>query len=106
MVDKVVAHHKKLDILVNNAGRSQRAYFQDIETQVDRSLFDVNVFGLINLTRSVLRYYLEFNHSGQFAVTSSTAGIVGVPMSASYTGSKHALHVSLVSYAIRIHLSS
>ena len=84
--------------------------FQEIDVTVDKAVFEVNVFSLVNLTRVVLRYYLEHNRDGQFAVTSSTAGvmgkycnssfsfqllclyIVGLPCSASYTGSKHALH--------------
>lgn len=63
---------------MNNAGKSQRAFFQDIEPDVDKALFDVNVFSLISLSRVVLRYFLEFNRDGQFAVTSSTAGIIGL----------------------------
>ncbi|CAG2115851.1 unnamed protein product [Medioppia subpectinata] len=55
-------------------------------------MFDVNVFGLINLTRIVLRYFLDNHMKGHFAVTSSTAGKLGVPNSGSYTASKHALH--------------
>lgn len=68
----------KLDILINNAGRSQRASFLEIDLQVDKDLFDVNVFGLINLTRIVLKYFLESNIDGQIGVTSSTAGLLGV----------------------------
>lgn len=94
--DTVINHFKKLDILVNNAGRSQRANFQDTDIEVDKAVFGINVFGLVNLTRIVLRYYLEYNPDGQFVVTSSTAGLMGAPFSSSYTGSKHALHVSLV----------
>ncbi|KAH7638414.1 dehydrogenase/reductase SDR family member 7 [Dermatophagoides farinae] len=92
MLDKVLQHFNKLDILINNAGRSQRASFIQIEPEVDKQLFDINVFGLVNLTRVVLRYFFEQNIDGQFGVTSSTAGLLGVPFSASYTGSKHALH--------------
>lgn len=91
---RVLDRFQRLDILVNNAGKSQRAYFQDIDIEVDRAIFNVNVFGLINLTRLVYRYFLESKVKGQFAVTSSTAGIFGAPMSASYTATKHALHVS------------
>lgn len=91
-LDQVLKHFKKLDVLVNNAGRSQRAFFHEIDLDVDKALFEVNVFSLINLTRVVLKYYFESNPDGQIAVTSSTAGLMGVPYSASYTGSKHALH--------------
>ena len=93
--NRVIQHFGHLDILVNNAGRSQRANFTEIEYEVDKALFDVNVFSLVNLTRIVVRYFMDNNIKGQVAVTSSTAGLLGVPNSATYTGSKHALHVSL-----------
>ncbi|CAG2115850.1 unnamed protein product, partial [Medioppia subpectinata] len=88
----VIKHFQRLDILVSNAGRSQRASFETIDIEVDKEMFDVNVFGLINLTRIVLRYFLDNHMKGHFAVTSSTAGKLGVPNSGSYTASKHALH--------------
>jgi len=81
----------KLDVLVSNAGRSQRAVWHKIDLQVDRDLFELNVFSLLNLNRIVVRYFLEVG-GGQLFVTSSLAGILPVPFSASYTGAKHALH--------------
>ena len=80
---------------MNNAGRSQRAYWENIDIQVDKDLFELNVFSLVNLSRIVLRYFLEHG-GGQFAVVSSAAGKVGVPNSGTYTASKHALHVSIL----------
>lgn len=56
-------------------------------------VFDLNLFSIISLSRVVLKYFLE-KGKGHFAVTSSIAGFTGVPFSASYAGSKHALHVS------------
>ncbi|GFT72093.1 hypothetical protein NPIL_281981 [Nephila pilipes] len=90
-VKKVLQKFEKLDILVNNAGRSQRASFAEIDVKVDKELFDINVFGTLNLTRKVLPHFLE-NKGGQFVVTSSCVGKMGAAFSASYTGSKHALH--------------
>lgn len=49
----------QLDILVCNAGRSQRARWIDIEIEVDKAVFDVNVFSLVSLTRIAVRYFLE-----------------------------------------------
>ncbi|XP_057331457.1 dehydrogenase/reductase SDR family member 7 isoform X1 [Microplitis mediator] len=81
----------KLDILVNNAGRSQRANWEKIDIKVDRDLFDLNVFSVINLSRLAYRHFIENGH-GHLVVTSSLAGLLGIPFSGSYTGSKHALH--------------
>ncbi|XP_042878761.1 dehydrogenase/reductase SDR family member 7-like [Penaeus japonicus] len=88
--DKVIEHFGELDILVCNAGRSQRGRWEMIDLGVDRDLFELNVFSLIALSRRVVKYFLE-KGKGHLAVTSSTAGKLGAPMSASYTASKHAL---------------
>ncbi|CAL1267272.1 unnamed protein product [Larinioides sclopetarius] len=90
-VKKVQQKFHKLDVLVNNAGRSQRASFAEIDVKVDKELFEINVFATLNLTRKVLHHFLE-NHRGHFVVTSSCVGKMGAASSASYTGSKHALH--------------
>lgn len=90
-LDKVLDHFGKLDILMNNAGRSQRAAWETIETAVDRQVFEINVFSVIALSRIALKHFLE-QGSGHLAVTSSIAGVVGVPFSGSYTGSKFAIH--------------
>lgn len=55
LVDQVIQHFGSLDILVNNAGRTQRALFEQTDLDVDREMFEVNVFGLIRLTRAVVQ---------------------------------------------------
>lgn len=90
--DMVLQHFGRLDILCNNAGRSQRALWQDIDLKVDKELFDLDVFSVVNLTRIVVRYFVAAKINGQVAVTSSTAGLLPAPNSASYTGAKHSIH--------------
>lgn len=91
-VKQVFDHFGELHILVNNAGRTQRASFEETQLGVDKEMFEVNVFGLIALTRSVVKVWYEKKFAGQIAVTSSIAGKVGAPYSATYTATKHALH--------------
>lgn len=88
--DAVIKHFGEIDILVNNAGRSQRANFEDIDLSVDRDVFELDVFSIVNLTRIYVRH---FKGKGHVAVTSSSVGMIAVPNSASYTGAKHAIHV-------------
>jgi dehydrogenase/reductase SDR family member 7 len=90
--NRVIAHFGDLFCLVNNAGRSQRAEWNKIDINVDRELFELDVFSVIHLSRMAVTYFEEKNVNGQLAVTSSTAGLIGAPNSASYTGAKHALH--------------
>ncbi|GAB6031585.1 hypothetical protein CHUAL_009350 [Chamberlinius hualienensis] len=90
-VKNVLERFHKIDILVNNAGRSQRAKFENVEINVDKELFQLNVFSAVDLTTAVLPHFME-RKQGHVAVVSSIAGKTSVPGSRSYTGSKHALH--------------
>ena len=78
---------------MNNAGRSQRANWEEIDLEVDREMFDLNVFGVLSLSRIAVQHFLK-QKSGHIVVTSSLAGVMTVPFSASYTAAKHAIHVS------------
>lgn len=80
--------------MINNAGRSQRAIWENVEIEVDRQVFELNVFGVVSLSRIAVQYFNTKN-KGHLVVTSSLAGVIGAPFSCSYTGSKHAIHVSV-----------
>lgn len=95
--DAVIKYFGDIDILVQNAGRSQRALFEDIDLSVDRDLFELDVFSVVNLTRIYVRHY---KGRGHVAVTSSSAGLISVPNSASYTAAKHAIHVRWFEHSI------
>lgn len=86
-------HFGQVDILVNNAGRSQRARWDDIELAVDKQMFDLNVFGVVNLSRVALEYFNKVGQ-GHIAVVSSLAGVIPAPYSGTYTATKFSIHVS------------
>jgi len=88
---RVIDHFGQLDVLVNNAGRSQRANWEDIDLAVDKEMFDLNVFSVLSLSRIALQYFMKQN-KGQIVVTSSLAGVIAVPYSASYAAAKRAIH--------------
>ncbi|OQR66459.1 dehydrogenase/reductase SDR family member 7-like [Tropilaelaps mercedesae] len=93
MLATVLQSYKRLDVLVNNAGRLQRAQFISSTVDVEKQLFDVNVFGSINICRVVVKHWLLMNQSfAQLFLTSSASGKMGSPFSAAYAGSKHAVH--------------
>ncbi|EDW85320.1 uncharacterized protein Dwil_GK18350 [Drosophila willistoni] len=97
----VLNHFEKLDVLVNNAGRSQRANWTDISVEVDRELFELDVFSVVHLSRLVVRYFLEQNGGrGHLAATSSIAGFSPVPFSATYCAAKHALNAYLLALKV------
>ncbi|KAB7494420.1 Dehydrogenase/reductase SDR family member 7 [Armadillidium nasatum] len=87
----VKEHFGKVDVLVSNAGRTQRARWENIELEVDKALFDLNVFSLINLARIVTRHFVSVG-GGRHVITSSLSGVLGTPFLSSYVASKHALH--------------
>lgn len=81
---------RRLDILVNNAGVSQRSMVLQTESRVERALFEVNFFGAVAVTRSVLAWMIE-SGGGRIVVIGSMAGKFGFPMRSAYCASKHAL---------------
>ncbi|KAI4471662.1 dehydrogenase/reductase sdr family member 7-related [Holotrichia oblita] len=89
--EQAVQHFGHVNILFNNAGRSQRAMWEEIDMAVDKEMFELNVFSVINLTRVAVKYFND-RGKGHVAATSSIAGVLGVPFSGTYCGSKFALH--------------
>lgn len=91
--NKIIDHFGAIDIIMNNVGLSQRARWEYTESKVDHQIFELNVFSVVNLTRIAVRYF-NGKGKGRLAVMSSIAGLIGVPYTGSFTGTKHALHVS------------
>ena len=89
-VARVKERFSSIDLLINNAGISQRSTALDTQMQTYRSIFDVDVFGQIALTKEVLPVMVE-QGSGHIAVTASVAGKIGVPFRTGYCAAKHAV---------------
>src|ERR1019366_5417074 len=58
---------------------------------IDRKIMEVNFFGTIALTKSVLPFMLK-QKSGNIIVISSISGKFGFFLRSAYSASKHALH--------------
>ena len=91
LVDAVLEKVGRIDILVNNGGISQRSWVQETSFSVDRKIMEVNFFGQVALTKSLLPHMIK-QGGGQIAVMSSLTGKFGFPMRSAYAASKHALH--------------
>jgi NAD(P)-dependent dehydrogenase (short-subunit alcohol dehydrogenase family) len=108
-VDTIIQNEGKIDVLVNNAGFGLLA---TVEDGTDIEIFDqfnVNVFGLIKTTRTVLPYMRE-SMSGVIINISSFLGKMGLPLLAHYNASKYAvegivdsLRFEVSSFGIRVH---
>lgn len=90
-VAEVRARFGDVDVMVHNGGISQRSWVKDTAMSVHRRLMEVNFFGTVALTRSVLPSMLA-RRSGHFVVITSVMGKIGTPMRSSYAATKHALH--------------
>jgi len=88
--EQVLKRFGAIDMLFNNAGISQRSLCLETEMSTYRSLFEVDFFGQIALTKEVLPMMLK-QASGHIVVTSSVAGKIGVPYRTGYCAAKHAV---------------
>ncbi|KAF7306370.1 3-oxoacyl-(Acyl-carrier-protein) reductase [Mycena indigotica] len=80
-----------IDVLVNNAGYGQGGLFEALSRERVQKQFDVNVFGVMDVTRALLPH-LRANPSDTAVVNvSSGAGLWGLPMTSLYSASKFAL---------------
>lgn len=89
-VAAVLERFGKIDVLVNNAGRGLIGAVEEITDAEARSLFDVNVFGLLNVTRAVVPVMREAG-GGKLVHIGSRAGFEGEPGVGVYAASKSAV---------------
>lgn len=80
----------RIDVLVNNAGYGYQSTAEEGLDAEIRAQFEANVFGLFAITRAVLPV-MRGQRSGHIINISSVAGLVGLPGSAYYAASKHAV---------------
>lgn len=81
----------RVDVLINCAGIAQRGTALETELHVDRQLMDLNYFGPVALTKTVLPDMLA-RRSGHIVTISSLMGKLHLPGRCAYAASKHALH--------------
>lgn len=89
-VSTIIASHHQIDLLVNNAGYACGGFVEELSAEQWRKQFDVNVFGVIDVTRAVLPYMRE-KQNGTIINLSSISGRFGFPGLAPYAASKHAI---------------
>jgi NAD(P)-dependent dehydrogenase (short-subunit alcohol dehydrogenase family) len=75
-VSATVARFGRIDALVNDAGRGLLGAVEEVSDAEARAIFDVNVFGLLTVTRAVLPVMRE-QGAGTIINISSSGGFVG-----------------------------
>src|SRR2546423_12471300 len=89
-VREVLAKAGRIDLLVNNAGVGLLAGAEESSLEQVKSLFDVNLFGVIRTTNAVLPI-MRRQKAGRIVNISSVLGLIPAPFSALYSSTKHAL---------------
>src|SRR5437588_7626254 len=90
VVEQVIERFGRIDVLVNNAGIGTNGAAEEISVSQAQSVFDVNVFGLLRVTKAVLPH-LRAQGSGRIINVSSVGGFVPNPFMAVYVSTKHAV---------------
>lgn len=80
----------QIDVLVNNAGIGYFGAIEESEEDEVRRMFEINFFGLANVTKAVLPI-LRKQRSGHILNVASIGGLVGFPAVGFYNATKFAV---------------
>ncbi len=80
-----------VDILINNAGRLLNKPFQDISAEEFESVYKVNVFGVAEMTKTVLPFMGKNGHVVTISSMGGVQGSVKFPGLSAYSSSKGAV---------------
>ena len=108
-IDTIMTKHSNIDILVNNAGYGLVATVEDVTEEEMLAQFNVNVFGVLRVSKAVIPI-MRKNESGIIINVSSFLGKIGLPLLTLYNSSKYAvegitdsLRYELRDFNIRVH---
>ena len=91
----------RIDVLVNNAGHGLLSAVEEASDKEVRSNYESNVFGLLNVTRSILPY-MRKQRSGRVINLSSVGGLKGYTGWGLYGSTKFAVEGITESMAIEL----
>lgn len=89
-IDAAIAHFGRIDVLVNNAGHGLLGAIEEATDEEIARVYEVNVFGLIRVTRAVLPH-MRKQENGHIVNISSILGLIGLPGWGIYSSTKFAV---------------
>lgn len=89
-IEAAIARFERIDALLNNAGFGLFGLFETTPPEKVAEQFNVNVFGIMDVTRAILPHFRQ-NKGGLILNISSGAGVFTLPMLSLYCASKFAL---------------
>jgi short-subunit dehydrogenase len=89
-VHKAIQHFGSIDVLVNNAGYGLFGTMEELSMDEIRNMFDVNVFGVMHVTKAVLPHFRE-KKSGVILNIASVAGSYTAASLGLYSATKAAV---------------
>ena len=90
VVNEVISKWGRIDVLINNAGITSNVSLLDSTDEEFREMFDINFFGVVSLTREVVKYMKDTG--GSIINTSSMVGTYGGRNQSAYASSKFAIN--------------
>ncbi|MCF8588841.1 mycofactocin-coupled SDR family oxidoreductase [Gordonia liuliyuniae] len=81
----------RLDVIIANAGVCSAATTWEHALDQWQETIDVNLTGVFHTVKAAVPILLEQGQGGAIVMTSSVAGLRGVPFAAAYSASKHGL---------------
>ena len=89
-VKSTINHFGKIDVLLNNAGIGYFGAIEESDESEIRRMFEINFFGLANLTKEVLPY-MRSQKSGHIINVASIGGLTSFPALGYYHATKYAV---------------
>jgi len=89
-VKQAIEKFGRIDVLVNNAGIGYFGAIEESEDEEIRRMFEINFFGLANMTKEVLPI-MRKQRSGHIVNIASIGGLVSFPAVGFYNATKYAV---------------
>lgn len=90
VISEVTRKTGKIDILINNAGFSIRSAMEELDIEKMKSMYEVNVFGMVRMIQAVLTIMRKQNSGRILNVGSISGRMVGL-VNGGYCSTKYAV---------------